>query len=124
MSRDDFEAPLRIEARAPVVAIERGTRPSQASRAIFLNVDLDAFSASAEPTEAFASAIDVALTNMASWLRERSPAEFDRIRARGVRLDVFIGGAIDNDQFELKLPAPFVEACGARDLPIQIVTND
>ena len=33
-------------------------------------------------------------------------------------------GAIDNDQFDLNLPATFMEACGTRGLPLKVITND
>ena len=38
--------------------------------------------------------------------------------------DVFIGGWMNCDQFDLTLPPEFLLACGRLGLPIDIYTND
>jgi hypothetical protein len=37
---------------------------------------------------------------------------------------MYVGAWIDQDQFDLSLPAAFVLACGNAGLPISVITND
>jgi hypothetical protein len=54
----------------------------------------------------------------------RPPGAFDRWRGQGRKADIFIGGWLANEQFDLGLPAAFLLARGRADLPIRICTND
>jgi hypothetical protein len=77
-----------------------------------------------EPFEEFAARVERGFLHAAAWLDARPPGAFDRWRSQGRKADIFIGGWLANEQFDLVLPAPFLLACGRADLPIRICTND
>src|SRR5262245_40115054 len=63
-------------------------------------------------TEAFAEAVRDGLLRAAGWLAGQPAWVFEELRARGCVTDVFVGGCIDGDQFDLDLPPEFLRACG------------
>jgi len=73
---------------------------------------------------AFEAAVRQGLIRAAEWLARQPPALFEELRAAGRVTDVFVGGWIDQDQFDLDLPAEFLRACGVLGLTISICTND
>jgi len=75
-------------------------------------------------SEAFAAAVHDGLVRAAKWLAQQQPAVFAELRAGGRVTDVFVGGWIEQDQFDLDLPPEFLRACGALGLTISICTND
>lgn len=75
-------------------------------------------------SEAFAAAIHQGLVRAADWLARQPPALFQELRATGRVTDIFVGGRIEQDQFDLDLPAEFLRACGVLGLSISICTND
>jgi len=75
-------------------------------------------------SEAFAIAVRQGLLRAADWLALQSPAVFDQLRTAGRITDVFVRGWIDQEQFDLELPAEFLRACGVLGLCISICTND
>ena len=75
-------------------------------------------------SEAFAAAIHQGLIRAADWLARQPPALFEELRMAGRVSDIFVGGWIDQDQFDLDLPAVFLQACGMLGLSISICTND
>jgi hypothetical protein len=95
-----------------------------AALARLVDVTMEQHARAAEPSEAFASSVEAALLEAAVWLQALPLEPFDECRRRGITMDVFIGSWIDQDQFDLNLPAPFILACGRLSLPISIVTND
>lgn len=103
---------------------EPGSQPGQASLIYFVDEEAKAYAAAAEPSEAFAEAIETGLLKAAQWLATRPHGSLEACRARGYRLEVFVGSWIDQDQFDLDLPAVFLQACGGAELDITIVTND
>ena len=105
-----------------------GAKPSKsawqsASLELFA-VDMAALGASREPYEEFAARIERGFLQAAAWLDARPPGAFDRWRGQGRKADIFIGGWLANEQFDLRLPAPFLLACGRANLPVHICTND
>lgn len=104
------------------------TRPSesawQAASIILLEVTFEEVQEAGEPHEVFAVRIDQGFRRAAEWLLSRPVEVFDRWRSAGRKLDVFIGGGLNDQQFDLDLPAVFLLACGRAGLPIQICTND
>lgn len=75
-------------------------------------------------SEAFAAAIRRGLIRAGEWL-SRQPVElFEEIRAAGCVTDVFVGGWMTDDQFDLDLPPQFLRACGALGLTMSVCTND
>jgi hypothetical protein len=96
----------------------------QAASIILLEVMIENVEEPAEPTEVFADRIDQGLRRAAEWLFSRPVEGFDRWRSTGRELDVFIGGWLNDQQFDLDIPAVFLLACGRAGLPIQICTND
>ena len=101
-----------------------GTEEGQASLIYFVDEELAGHTDADEPSESFASAVERGLLRAAAWLRSRRADAFQECRRRGWQLDVFVGSWIDQDQFDLDLPAPFLLACGEAELGISIVTND
>ena len=101
-----------------------GTNESQTALIYFVNEEFASYQDSPEPEEAFSSMIEERLLRAAEWLLSREVHAFERCRESGLKTDVFIGGWIDQDQFDLSLPASFLFACGRAGLPIEIVTND
>ena len=75
-------------------------------------------------SEAFAAAIRDGLVLAAAWLTRQPPAIFEELRAAGRITDVFVGGWVTQDQFDLDLPPEFLRACGALGLTVSICTND
>jgi hypothetical protein len=75
-------------------------------------------------TEAFAAAVREGLLRAAEWLSRQPAGLFRDLRAAGWYTDVFIGGWIVDDQFDLDLPPEFLHACGALSLTVSICTND
>ncbi len=49
---------------------------------------------------------------------------FEELRTAGRVTEIFVGGWIDQDQFDLDLPTEFLQACGMLGLSISICTND
>jgi hypothetical protein len=77
-----------------------------------------------EPSEEFAARVDRGFLDAAEWLGSRPPGAFDRWRDQGRMADIFIGGWLLNEQFDIVLPTLFLTACGRAGLPIHICTND
>jgi hypothetical protein len=75
-------------------------------------------------SEAFAAAVREGLLRAADWLARQPPVLFEQLRKAGRGTDVFVGGWIDQDQFDLEVPAEFLRACGMLGLSISICTND
>lgn len=75
-------------------------------------------------SEAFAAAIHNGLLQAAQWLGRQSVKEFEDLRSTGYVTDVFVGGWITDDQFDLDIPAEFLRACGLLGLAISVCTND
>jgi hypothetical protein len=96
----------------------------KAARVVLMQVAVEDVKDAREPSEAFAARIWVGLLRAAGWLNARPPGALDRCRAEGFELDVFFGGWLDGEQFDLELPAEFLLACGRAGLPIRICTND
>ena len=101
-----------------------GTHISQAALIYFVDEGIASHQGSPEPSESLSSKIERQLLEAAEWLLSRGAGVFDRCRESGLRTDVFVGGWIDQDQFDLRLPAPFLLACGRAGLSIEVITND
>src|SRR5262249_34189420 len=87
-------------------------------------VSMDECLSAAEPTEEFVVRIDAGLKRAAEWLDTLDPTTFAEWRTAGKTTDIFIGGWMNCDQFDLTLPPEFLLACGRLGLPITICTND
>lgn len=98
--------------------------PYKAARIVLVSVSLAECAPGPERHQEFATKVGVGLKHAADWLASLVPTRFDEWRARGMVADVFIGGWMNSDQFDLKLPPDFLLACGRLGLPIEICTND
>jgi hypothetical protein len=98
--------------------------PWQAASIVLLEVAFEETQEAEEPHEVFADRMDQGFRRAAEWLSSRPVGAFDGWRASGRKLDIFIGGWLNDEQFDLVLPPAFLSACGRADLPIQISTND
>jgi hypothetical protein len=74
--------------------------------------------------EAFSAAVRDGLMLSAVWLARQPIAVFRELREAGRITDVFIGGWVTRDQFDLELPPDFLSACGMLGLTVSICTND
>ena len=101
-----------------------GTHISQAALIYFVDEEIAFHQDSSEPSESLCSKIEQQLLKAAEWLSSLGTGVFDRCRESGLKVDIFIGGWIDQDQFDLSLPARFLLACGQAGLSIEVVTND
>jgi hypothetical protein len=98
--------------------------PWQAATIRLFSVSQETLQSHPEPEEEFAAEIRRGFHKAAEWLRLREPTDLDRWRASGKKADVFIGGWLANEQFDLRLPSEFLLECGRLGLPIEICTND
>lgn len=74
-------------------------------------------------SEAFAAAVHDGLIRAAAWLARQPSDMFEELRAAGRVTDVFVGGWVTQDQFDLDLPPEFLRACGALGLTVSVCTN-
>ena len=126
VQRAEFLDRLVIVPGDPVV-VEDGpgaprVRVFSVSMEDFANVDTT-HDAGAQ-TEAFAAAIHEGLVRAANWLNRQPPNIFVELRAAGRVTDLFVGGWVTDDQFDLDLPPEFLRACGALGLTLSVCTND
>jgi hypothetical protein len=77
-----------------------------------------------EPCEEFAARVERGFLRAAEWVDSRPPGAFERWRDQGHKADIFVGGWLSNEQFDLMMPAIFLRSCGQAGLPIHICTND
>lgn len=107
---------------------ERRFSPSESpwgsSNIELFSVDIADLQGYDEPSEEFAERIEQGFLRATDWLASRPAGVFDRWRESGRKADIFIGGWLSNEQFDLVLPASFLMICGKAGLPIQICTND
>lgn len=75
-------------------------------------------------SEAFAAAVHDGLVRAARWLARQPVGVFEELRAAGRVTDLFVGGWVTQDQFDLDLPPEFLRACAALGLTVSICTND
>ncbi|MBX9626201.1 MAG: hypothetical protein K2X82_20550 [Gemmataceae bacterium] len=94
------------------------------ARVEFLSASIEDCQPGTERYEEFEVRLDAGLKKAAGWLNDREPTAFEQWRAAGWQADVFIGGWMNSDQFDLTLPPEFLSACGRLGLPITICTND
>jgi hypothetical protein len=114
---------LAIEPEASSLAKPSVSAWQSANIELFA-VDMADIQGHDEPFEEFASRVERGFLRAAEWLDARPPGAFDQWRAAGRTADIFIGGWLSNDQFDMLLPASFLAACGRAGLPVQICTND
>jgi hypothetical protein len=101
-----------------------GAGPGQSSLIYLVEEKLASHRGSADPWEQFAGATEAALVRAADWLERRPVGAFERLRGDSIKVDVLVDAWIDQNQFDVELPAAFVRACGRAGLAIAVVTND
>jgi hypothetical protein len=77
-----------------------------------------------EPFEEFAARLRDGFLGAAERLGSLPPGAFEEWRALGRRADIFVGGWLDDQQFDLDLPSEFLLACGRLGLVVSICTNE
>jgi len=105
-------------------SLKHGSSAWEASIITFYEDELIAYKSETEPNEIFVASIEAAFTRITNWLNQRSIEKLNDLRSNGVKIDIFIGLWIDNDQFDLQLPPAFLSACGRLDLKIDIISNN
>ena len=73
---------------------------------------------------AFEEAVRDGLLKAANWLNKQPVSVFEDLRKAGCITDIFAGGWIDQDQFDLDIPPEFRPASGRLGLVLSIYTND
>jgi hypothetical protein len=96
----------------------------QAARLVLFSVDMRDLGGFQEPSEEFAARIARGFSRAAEYLSKCQPGALDQWRSGGRNADIFVGGRLANEQFDLELPAPFLRACGWLELSVQVCTND
>jgi hypothetical protein len=117
---------LRIAPSDPA-AVEEGPGAPRVRLLAVAMKDFDEVDITADAgarSEAFAVAVHDGLVRAAAWLARQPAAVFEELRAAGRVTDVFVGGWISQDQFDLELPPEFLRACGALGLTVSVCTND
>jgi hypothetical protein len=122
----EFQERLSIRPGDPAQVQEGPGAP----RVQLLNVSMEDFADvdkshdAGATSEAFAAAVRAGLLVAAKWLDQQPAHVFEELRAAGRMTDVFVGGWVEQDQFDLDLPPEFLRACGRLGLMVSICTND
>ena len=74
--------------------------------------------------EAFEEAQREVFQRAGKWLEHRSAAAFAGVRAAGLVTEMWLFAELSGDQFELNAAPGFLRACGERELPFRLITND
>lgn len=101
-----------------------GDSPWKVAIVSLLDVEMKHCLEAEEPSEEFAVRVARGLHRAAQWLSTLSPEKMNRWRESHHQADIFVGGWLDNDQFDLVLPPEFLLACGRLGLTLTICTND
>ena len=121
VTSEAFVAPLRVSDQGMGALADRGAWKSAlitlSSRLI---KDYESYD---EPHDAFAADLASDLQRAADWLEERR-TEIDKLKSRGMHLDVFADLWIDQEQMELSLPHSLMRVCGELGLKLEVITND
>jgi hypothetical protein len=96
----------------------------RAARIVLFGLEISECEPGTERYQEFSRRIEAGLQHAARWLASLTASAFDEWRGLGKKADVFIGGWMNNDQFDLTLPPQFLAECGRLGLPITICTND
>ena len=123
VTSDVFVAPLNLTEgdRITEIVCDRGAWHS--ALLVFSQRRISQYGAESEPHEALASQIRTDLEYLAEWLQRHEP-ELSRLKATGLKLDVFFDLWIDQDQLELAIPPALLLICGRLGLSIEMITND
>jgi hypothetical protein len=122
ISGSEFANALASEASR--FALVGSGKEWEASRIVGFELSLEAYNEMDEPHEAYSKALNESFSNFTGWLSTLSLNSLDMLRAKGVNLDVFITFWIDQNQFELALPAELMAEMGRLRLPITMLSND
>lgn len=98
-------------------------QPWQAARIILCDLDFAAFRGETEPSEAFSSALSDSLLASCPLLSSIPSASVQRCLDAGLRTDCFAELWMDNNQFDLGLPAEFLGELARLRLPLSILSN-
>jgi hypothetical protein len=123
VTSDSFLSPLEV-GTPEVVEVLSDRGPWASALVVFARMQLSDYSASAEPYEAFSAALQARLDGIASWLGRQSAEAFRQMHSNDLVTDLFFDAWIDDDQFDLSLPASLLSSCGRLGLSIVMTTND
>jgi hypothetical protein len=77
-----------------------------------------------EAVRDFAATVATGLRRATEWLQSRPCSAFEKCRAAGIRLEIFVSHWAIDGEFRLELPAEFLRECGRADLPIRLSGNE
>lgn len=98
--------------------------PWRAALITLVEVAIDDCLNTPEPREEFEARITAGLKRAAEWLSAGCEAGLTSWRQGGRKADIFVGGWMEEDQFDFEFPPEFMLACGRLALPMTICTND
>jgi hypothetical protein len=98
--------------------------PWQAARGVLAALSSDAYSGAAEPSEAFAAAMEGAWSAVVRRLQGVGPTVVDELRKDGYLLDIVVNATIDQNQFDFQLRPDVTAELARLRLPLVVVTND
>jgi hypothetical protein len=88
------------------------------------SVRMDEVKHAEEPSEAFAERVRQGFDRGTRLLASCKKGGIDQWISLGKSADVFIGGWLANEQFDLDIPVSFLAQCARLGLSISICTND
>ncbi len=125
VSYSEFALPLKLSEADPAIGrISVGKSRYEASLIVFSELECQADPGNTERSMLFAANIERAFEQIAAWLNDRPSKGVRSLQQSGLKVNLFIGLWIDNDQLDLSLPPSFLQACGRQNLRIEIITND
>jgi hypothetical protein len=123
IGRAEFVDTVRADpAEADSVTFDRG--PHSASNVKFRPVRLREYRTAADPYEAFAAALTAHFREIGRWIDARPNGGFDRVRAGGITVRLFIDVWMDQDQMDVELPVELLAGCARAGLPMFLISND
>ena len=124
IAKKDFLALLSFDADDDVTGKYSSQGAGATSRVQFRPVLLSDFGEADEPTEAYAAAVQERLLSVAAFLDRQEVSVFEKFRASGLHVYIYVGLFMEDDQMQLNLPAVFTPACARLSLGLEIISND
>lgn len=120
----DFVALLSFAAEDKIEGTYSDLGQWATSYVDFSIVLLDDFKAAEESTEAYAAAVQDHMLTVAAFLDRQEVSAFEKFRASGLHVYIYLEVRMDQNQMQIKLPVPFLAACARLGIGIEMISND
>ena len=124
IAAEDFVALLSFGAEDKIECTQSDLGIYRGSFIEFPMVLLGDYSDTEEPTEAYAAAVQEYLLTVAAFLDRQEVVAFEKFRASGLRVYIYLEVRMDQNQMQLKLPVAFLSACARLGLGVEMISND